>query len=90
MTDLSEIQTLRAARAGASIWRLRWRRFFRYRAAVASLCKDLALDGLYRGDVLVAHRLDGETRDDLHEHPEIVGGVGLFIITAHPAAAGAA
>jgi peptide/nickel transport system permease protein len=38
MTDLSEVRTLRAAQAGASIWRLRWRRFFRYRAAVASLC----------------------------------------------------
>ena len=44
--------------------------------------EDLALDCLHGGDVLVAHRLDGETRDDLHEHPEIVGGVGFCIITA--------
>jgi peptide/nickel transport system permease protein len=37
MTALDDTSTLLPATAGLSVWRLRWRRFLRYRAAMASL-----------------------------------------------------
>jgi peptide/nickel transport system permease protein len=54
MTELTGVSLRHVARPGASIWRLRWRRFLHYRAAVASLI----LLGLLVVFALMAHPLE--------------------------------